>query len=67
MSARKVTSIGIMIAVVGLIGLEAWTLVNTEQDDTISEIINSQSKRRLYIPFLFGALMGHWFWPLKSK
>lgn len=65
--AQKITSWGIIASIVALLGLEIWTLLNDEPNDTISEVINTKSKKWLFIPFLFGFLMGHWFWPLSSK
>ena len=45
----------------GLFLYEAITLFNKSSGDTISEIIWYLSKRPL-VPFLFGLLMGHFFW-----
>lgn len=45
----------------GLVIYEAITLFNKSSGDTISEIIWYLSKRPL-VPFLFGLLMGHFFW-----
>ena len=49
------------IMVLGLFIYEGYALINTKPGDTISEIIWAMSKRPL-IPFLFGLLMGHFFW-----
>lgn len=64
---QAITIWGIIVAIISLLGLEAWSLCNNHPNDTISEIIHYQSKRWLFIPFLFGFLMGHWFWPLLLK
>jgi hypothetical protein len=62
-----VTLWGIIIATVSLLGLEFWTLVNKEKGDTISEVVNEQSKTFLIIPLFLGILLGHWYWPLHPK
>lgn len=67
MKGRTVTIWGIITAVVALLGLEFWTLSNDDEDDTISEVIQSTSHKWIFIPFLMGFLMGHWFWPLDTR
>jgi hypothetical protein len=47
--------------VLGLLGYEAWALLNHERDDTISEIMWTRSRRPV-VPFALGVLMGHFFW-----
>jgi tellurite resistance protein TehA-like permease len=64
---QKITTWGILIALIGLLGLEAWTLLNKEDNDTISEVIQNKSRDWLMIPFGFGFLMGHWFWNLDAR
>ena len=46
----------------GLLGYEAVALLNSHKGDTISEIFWHLSKRPL-VPFAFGFLCGHFFWP----
>lgn len=41
------------LVVGGIVGFEAWTLVNKRPNDTISEII-WRLRRRSLVPFLFG-------------
>ena len=67
MKGRQITIWGILISLTSLLGLEFWTLTNNYKEDTISEVINRQSKKWLFIPFLIGFLMGHWFWPMHVK
>lgn len=67
MKGKTITMWGIIVAVVALLGLEIWSLCNDTEDDTISEVIQGKSRDWLFIPFLFGFLMGHWFWPLYKK
>jgi len=64
---QQFTFIGIVIAILGLLGLELYTLVNDQENDTISEVVQSVSHRWIFIPFLTGFLMGHWFWPLDVR
>ncbi len=50
----------------GLAGLlvvyEIIALVNRRDGDTISEIHWRMAKERPLVPFLWGLLMGHFFW-----
>jgi hypothetical protein len=64
---KQITVIGILVAIIGLLGLEFWTLSNNTEDDTISEVVQSTSHKWIFIPFLTGFLMGHWFWPLDTR
>jgi len=60
---KKITS-GILITVT--IALVIWDIFmagNPTEGDTISEIILSFSFSNPSIPFAFGCLMGHLFWP----
>lgn len=66
-SKQKVTIWGLLAALIGLLGLETYTLMNQEPNDTISEVIQNESREWLFIPFLFGFLMGHWFWNLDAR
>lgn len=54
-------------ATAALLAYEGWTLVNKEPEDTISETIWDGAKDRPLIPFLFGLLMGHFFWQKVEK
>jgi hypothetical protein len=40
---------------------EIWAMVNSKPDDTISQMVWRACKRPV-VPFLFGLLMGHFFW-----
>ncbi len=52
----------------GLLGLfllfvyEGYAIATTASGDTISEVVWRISERPL-VPFAFGLLMGHFFWP----
>lgn len=67
MKAKYITIWSILVAIISLLGLETWTLTNNEKDDTISEVIQSTPHKWIFIPFLMGFLMGHWFWPLDTR
>lgn len=63
--SRKIT-IGIILGVTAiLIGWDIFVAVNPPQGDTISEIIQEFATKHPVIPFAFGVLMGHFFWPVK--
>ena len=47
---------------VGLLVYEGVAVYTKRDGDTISEIVWYLSARPL-VPFLFGLLMGHFFWP----
>lgn len=57
----------LLVLTIGLIGYDAYLCTNREENDTISEVITNSSKRYLLIPFLFGLLMGHFFWSQHLK
>lgn len=44
------------------LGYELAALVNSTEGDTISEIVWEISRRPI-VPFIFGLVMGHFFWP----
>lgn len=59
----KWVTIGILIAVaVVLIGWDIYVAINDERGDTISEILLWVGEHPI-LPFAFGVLMGHLFWP----
>ena len=45
---------------------ELYSLFNGKPDDTISAIVWRAAAERPLIPFLFGLVMGHFFWPRGS-
>ena len=53
------------LLVAALIVYEGITLTNKYDGDTISEIIWHLSNRPL-VPFIFGMLMGHFFWQMEK-
>jgi hypothetical protein len=59
---KKVT-ISILIAcALLLIGWDIYVAVNKDDGDTISEVLLWVGKHPV-IPFAFGVVMGHLFWP----
>lgn len=53
----------IVAVVVVLIGWDIYAFKAADPDGTISEVILGAAKRHTIVPFLFGVLMGHFFWP----
>lgn len=49
------------LLIIALFVYEGIALFNSKSGDTISEILWHLSQRPL-VPFLFGLLMGHFFW-----
>ena len=63
---QKIVSFGIAIAVIALLVLEAWSLINKDKCDTISELVAAMAMRWPIITFVLGLLIGHWIWPLNA-
>ena len=63
-SWKKVTGIGIIAVTFGAIVYDIFMVMNDQKHDTISEVIRTAAKKMLLVPFAFGLLMGHFFWPL---
>lgn len=62
MSPRAITT-WLMLSVTAV--LLAWDVVaatNSTRGDTISEQLTAAAHRWPILPFLFGMLIGHWFW-----
>jgi hypothetical protein len=57
----KYTRLAWIVAIVGLLGYEAWTLTNSTPGDTLSEAVWEVSNYPL-VPFLAGIVCGHFFW-----
>lgn len=52
----------IMAVLLGLIGYDFWACQDTKNRDTVSHMITESSERYLIVPFIFGVIMGHFFW-----
>lgn len=64
---RKITSLIVVIVVAVLVLWDVFVAVTPEEGDTISEIIRDYGSRHPVLPFGFGVLSGHFFWPAKTK
>ena len=67
MNTKRVTGIVIVATAVALILYDIWVLIEPTPADSISAIINQISMGHPAIPFAFGFLCGHWFWPLTDR
>lgn len=56
-----------MTVVLAVIGYDAWACEDRENRDTISHMVTESSKKYLIIPFIFGLLVGHFFWSQHLK
>lgn len=56
-----------LIAIVGLLGFEGYTLLNSVPGDTLSEAVWLVSRDYPLVPFLAGLLCGHFFWNRANK
>lgn len=61
MSRAKRTDVAWIIAIVGLLIYEGYTLFNNTPGDTLSEAVWNISQFPL-VPFLAGFVCGHFFW-----
>jgi hypothetical protein len=67
MTAKKITLLLILAAIVILGGWDIYVASNEASGDTISEIILAASLQRPVIPFVAGTICGHLFWPQSRK
>jgi hypothetical protein len=56
-----------VIAIVGLLVYEAYTLVNRTPGDTLSEAVWDIIYDRPLIPFLMGMIIGHFVWQRNGR
>lgn len=59
---RKHTILILVAVAAALIGWDVWLYVTEPEGNTISEAL-LWSSRHPVVPFAFGVLMGHLFWP----
>lgn len=52
----------LLVATVALAGFDVWAAFNSRKGDTLSEVIWTLAKRPI-VPFVFGVIAGHLFWP----
>jgi uncharacterized membrane protein len=60
---KLLTQFVLLACIVLLIGWDIVVAVNKIPGDTISEIVLGYARSSPIIPFAFGVLMGHLFWP----
>jgi len=56
------TGLGVLVLIGLALALEAWSLMNRKEGDTISEVVTRNVYRYPFIAFLLGFLLGHWVW-----
>jgi hypothetical protein len=62
---EKATKIIIIAIIIIVVGYDIAVAILGNEGETISEILYGYSLRFPVIPFSFGFLMGHLFWPVK--
>ena len=62
MDTKLITTIIMIVTVIGLVGWDIYVAATPVGGDTISEIIRQSAKNHPMIPFVLGVLIGHWFW-----
>ena len=56
-----------VLAILGLLSYEGYTLLNAIPGDTLSEAVWAVSMDYPLLPFLAGILCGHFFWQRKQS
>lgn len=62
MSTRIIARILLGVVITVMLGWTIYAYNTPVTDDTISEVMWGLNKYPL-VPFLFGMVCGHWFWP----
>lgn len=63
MSDRTKTILILAAVTAVLIGWDVYVWQSPGSGDTISEVVLGWAKKTVVLPFAFGFLMGHLFWP----
>ncbi len=63
----RITILFILVILALVIPFDVWTLIARGYESTISSQIYTYSKTNPVIPFVFGVLGGHLFWPNRSS
>ena len=63
----KRTAVAWLVAIVGLLIYEGYTLGNSIPGDTLSEAVWAASHAYPLLPFLAGVVCGHFFWQRRSN
>lgn len=61
---KLITSVIIIAITAGVIAYDVWVVIEPTPGDTISEVLLSWGERHLFLPWLWGGLAGHLFWPM---
>lgn len=61
------TAIFVLVVIATLIGYDIWTLCAHGVESTISWVTYSQGRQYPILPFAFGIVCGHLFWPNTPK
>ena len=64
---RKTTIAILVVATLLLISWDIWVYLEPTPGDTISEVLLKYARPHPVIPFAFGVLMGHLFWPQRER
>jgi hypothetical protein len=73
MAAKHTTSAQRLMGGVVIVSVIAWTFAQHKgmtdglPGGTLSEMVWAASAASSLVPFGFGLLMGHWFWPKDNK
>lgn len=63
MKAKQLTGGVVVGSIVALGAYDVWVFIEAGEPATISQIILSVAMGNPIVPFCFGVLMGHLFWP----
>lgn len=63
MIQRRITLAILILTTVALVSWDIYAAVNGVDGDTISQVIFKGAQEHPSMPFSFGVLMGHLFWP----
>lgn len=63
MTDRTKTILILAGATLGLVAWDVYVWLSPGGGDTISEVVLGWAKKTVVVPFAFGVLMGHLFWP----
>lgn len=66
MTDRTKTILVLAVTVAALIGWDIYVWQSPGGGDTISEVVLGWAKKTVVLPFAFGVLMGHLFWPQRK-
>lgn len=62
----QITIILLVVTLIIWLVYDYFALTNETKGDTISAILQIYSHKWITLPFAFGYMMGHWFFPMES-